>query len=371
MENGTLIVGSGTGADLVLQDKGVSRMHVELALMAEGVRVRDLGSTNGTFVGDARIEAVTLRPPAEIRIGRTRIELLSADVPAPELASERTRFGALVGASAAMRKLFGILERVTSTDTPLLIEGEPGTGKTEAALAVHRASHRAQGPLVVIDIESIAARGALLEMIARGAGGTAVLERIEAAPAWLAAELVAVCEKRERGELDVRPIATSRADLRELVGEGSFRRDLYFHLAGVRVVVPPLRERREDLGMLVRDIAGQMIKDPMQLADAELATAMSHDFPGNVRELRRVIEKALLMSAHAAEPDAPIPWSSDSEELAALPFKEAKDRLLDAFERQYVQRLLQRHDGNVSRAAQEAGLGRNHLTALAKKHGLK
>jgi DNA-binding NtrC family response regulator len=375
LEGGTLVIGSHADADLTLTDKTVSRYHAELALMTEGVRVRDLKSTNGTFVGSSRLESVVLEPAAEIRVGRTRIELLPADVPAPDVPSESTRFGVLVGATPAMRRLFGILERVAGTDVPLLIEGEAGVGKTEAARSVHAASPRAAGPFAILDVGSGLRDGEATTTFESAREGTLVIDRIDQVTSPVAAELVAALERREKGELDVRVIATSRSDLRERVEAGAAPRDLYFHVASVRVVLPPLRERIDDLPRLVRDLTSSLGYDEISMTAQDLAPLRNHDFPGNVRELARVIEETLVRSQRPSSPPPPPtgerPRAHVTDELAEIPFKEAKERLVDAFEREYVARLLERHDGKLSRAAQDAGLDRNYLARLAKKHNLR
>ena len=376
LEHGSLIIGSGSSADLRITERTISRAHAELALLSEGVRVRDLGSTNGTFLGDSRIDSVLVRPPAEIRVGRARIELLAADVPAPDMVSERTRFGHLVGESRAMRAVFAVLERVASSDTPVLIEGETGTGKTTAALSLHEASPRAQGPLVTLEAAGGIERFEIPAAFARAAGGTIVIERIDDAPARIVDEIVISLEKRERGELDVRPLTTSRADLRERVSAGALRRDVFFHLCGVRIVLPTLSERLEDLVVLVRDISASVVPGGVTLSGAELGQLLSGVvLDGNVRGLRRLVERALAMDAARADAPSPSPNAAPvvpaADALVDLPFKDAKEKLLDAFERQYVAALLDRHDGNVSRAASEAGIARQHLAALAKKHGIR
>lgn len=375
LDGGTLVIGSHPDAGLVLGDPTVSRYHAELSLLAEGVRVRDLKSTNGTFVGSSRVESIVVEAGTEVRVGKTRIELLPADVPAPDVPSERTRFGGLVGSSPAMRRLFGVLERVAGTDAPLLIEGEPGTGKSEAARAVHEASHRASKPFAVLDLGAPLPDGAVTATFEAAATGTLLLDRIDEVSAPMAAELVANLERCERGELDVRVIASSRTDLRARVEAGAVRRDLYFHLAAVRLVIPPLRDRREDIPRLVRDIVDSLGYSGVALSTTELAPLRGHDFPGNVRELRRLIEQTLITTSpnQTAETDEVAgPWNGHvTTEMSHLPFKEAKERLVDAFEREYVQRLLARHDGNLSRAANEAGLDRNYLARLAKKHGIR
>jgi len=371
LEQGTLLVGSHPEADLVITDGTVSRYHAELALLPEGVRVRDLKSTNGTFIADSRIESAIVAPGSEVRIGRTRLELLPADVPMPQAPSERVSFGRLVGAARPMRQLFGLLEKVAATDAPVLIFGEPGVGKSEAARAVHEASARRGAPYVEIDLRGGIGAHAIGEEMARANGGTVVLDHVDEAPVAIQDALAAALDKRERGALDVRAIALARTDLRDRVEAGALRRDLWFSLASVRVSIPPLRERREDLPRLVRDLVASTGYPDVGLSAAELGALRGHDFPGNVRELRRMIEETLLRSQRPSRPPPPPNAVQVTEDLVQLPFKEAKEQLLDAFEKRYIDNLLERHDGNVSRAAAEAGVDRNHLARLAKKHGLR
>jgi DNA-binding NtrC family response regulator len=369
LAQGTLVIGSHPEADLTLTDATVSRYHAELALLAEGVRVKDLRSTNGTFVGDSRIESAVVPPGSEIRLGKTRIELLPADLPVPDAPSEATRFGRLVGASAAMRRLFGQLERVAATDVPVLLHGEPGAGKSEAARAIHEASARAGGPLACVDLAATAP--ALIEPTLVGAaGGTLLVERLDEATAPAQDALAAALDRRERERIDVRLLSTARSDPRTLVEQGILRRDLWFHLAAVRIEIPPLRERLEDLPRLVHAILDDLGHPELRLGAAELGQLRGQRWDGNVRQLRRTLEEMLLRSAPPQRPSAP-PGQPVESELARLPFKEAKDRLLEAFERGYVAQLLERAGGNISRAAAEAGIDRNHLARLAKKHGLR
>ena len=369
LEAGTLVIGSHPDADLQVSERTVSRFHAELSLLADGVRVRDLESRNGTFVGDSRIESVIVQPPAEVTVGKTRIELVPADLPAPAATPEQTRFGSLVGRSPSMRKAFGVLESAVSLEAPVLIEGEAGTGKSVAARALHDASPRSSGPFIVYDATAPAMP--LPKAVKRAAGGTLVLDRLEAIGSSAAHQLVAVLDRRERGEIDLRPLGLSRVDLRRRVEEGALRRDLYFHVAAVRVVLPPLRERREDLPLLVAELAQRLGHAGLGLGDEELAPLRHHDFRGNVRELAHLVERSLSESVASQRRSAPPPPPPPPEGLSDLPFKEAKEQLVDAFERRYVASLLERHDGNVSRAAQEAGLDRNYLARLARKHGLR
>ncbi len=374
LESGTMTIGSHHEADLTLSDKAVSRYHAEVALLSEGVRVRDLKSTNGTFFGSSRIESLVLTPAAEFKVGRTRIEVLPADVPAPDVPSESTRFGALVGATPLMRRLFGVLERVSASEVPVLLEGEPGVGKSEVARAIHDASSRREAPFAVLDAGASIPEGGVADTFRAAAGGTVVVDRIDQVSAPVASELVQVLEARERGELDVRVLATSRSDMRERVEAGAAPRDLYYHVASVRLVIPPLRDRKDDLPRLIREIAQSLGHADFNLTLEELAPLRAHDFPGNVRELVRHLEQSFAAEGTPSQPPPP-PTASQAaavgEDLSGIPFKEAKEKLVDAFEREYVARLLDRHDGNVSRASAEAGLDRNYLARLAKKHGLR
>jgi DNA-binding NtrC family response regulator len=271
-----------------------------------------------------------------------------------------------------MRRLFGVLERVAGTDAPVLLEGEPGVGKSEAARAIHDASPRAAAPFAVLDAGTSIPEGGVAETFRAASGGTVVIDRIDQVSAPVASELVQVLEARERGELDVRVLATSRSDMRERVEAGAAPRDLYYHVASVRLVVPPLRERKDDLPRLIRELAAQLGHADFNLTLEELAPLRAHGFPGNVRELVRHLEQSFASEGRPSQPPPP-PGAADleREDLAGVPFKEAKERLVDAFERQYVASLLDRHGGNVSRASAEAGLDRNYLARLAKKHNLR
>jgi transcriptional regulator of acetoin/glycerol metabolism len=281
-----LRVGSREENDLVLDDDAVSRIHFEILVDESGHRLRDLGSTNGTFVDGFRAADIHLKPSCTITAGVTTIhfELLDAEADLP--LSEGERFGPLVGRSAAMRNLFATLERVAATDTTVLIQGESGTGKELIAEAIHGASgSRADGPFVVFDCGAIA--GTLLESelfghekgaftgalsdragcLEEADGGTLFLDEIGELPIELQPKLLRAVERRElrrvgsnrTQKFDVRIIAATNRDLSAEVNRGSFRADLYYRLAVVRLEVPPLRARPEDIPVLVEHLLSALL----------------------------------------------------------------------------------------------------------------
>jgi len=369
-EGGTFSIGSSPDADLVLTEGTVSRLHAELALLPHGVRVKDLGSTNGTFVGGTRIEGAIVDVGTELGIGRARIEILSTDVAAPELPSELLRFGDLVGAGIAMRRVFGQLDRAASVRTPVWVFGETGTGKTAVARALHDASPRPDAPFVVVDLDPSTPPDILGGALHAARGGTLVLERIDETTARVQDAVLQILALHERAGNQVRFIATSTRDPRIAVEAGSLRREIVFHLGAIRIELVPLRERLEDLPRLVETLAAQLGHPGMRLSSAELAALRSQSLAGNVRELRRTIE-ATLVRAHAPRVSESVLPAIDDSALGRMPFKDAKSKLLDAFERHYVEQLLDRADGNVSRAADQAGMDRSYFSQLAKKHGLR
>jgi DNA-binding NtrC family response regulator len=267
-------VGSAPGADLVLTDRTVSRVHFEIGVSAEGFLLRDLGSTNGTYLEGYRVREVFLRDGARLGVGQTLIEFgLDEREREVELSAQHT-FGPLAGADPSMRRLFATLTRIAPTDATVLIEGETGTGKELVAQAIHQHSRRRDGPFVVVDASSLPAtlieselfgheKGAFTgaTLAKAGAfeeadGGTVFLDELGELPLELQPKLLRVLEAREVRRIgsahaprrvDVRVIAATNRDLRRLINQGLFRADLYYRLAVVSVLLPPLRERPGDI----------------------------------------------------------------------------------------------------------------------------
>jgi two-component system, NtrC family, response regulator GlrR len=385
-------IGHQEANDVVLDDPTVSRFHCEILLDDGAARVRDLDSRNGTFVDGTRIGEAWLRDGAELRLGRTglRARLEAERVEQP--LSERSELGSLYGESVAMRAVFSLIEKAAPTDATVLLEGETGTGKEGAAEAIHQLSARREKPLVVVDCAAIPAglleselfghdKGAFTGAIARrtGAfaeadGGTVFLDEIGELPLELQPKLLRFLERREirrvgtnhMERVDVRVIAATHRDLRSAVNRHAFRADLYFRLSVVRVTLPPLRERLDDVPLLARQLLRRMRAGGAgveNLLRPEFLRALQlHSWPGNVRELRNYLERCLVFEQQMpiGDGDAPEPAS----------FSQARQRAIDAFERQYLLQLIAAHGGKVTQAAQEAGVGRAHLYRLLHKHGL-
>ncbi len=406
VESGTTMLGTHPNNDVVLTDNTVSRYHLELQVRQDGLKIKDLDTTNGTKHGGTRVGSIVVTGAAHLRLGKhTEVELVPTDQTVELPQFEGDRFGSVLGASTPMRKLFSLLSRMSATDATLLLEGETGTGKEAIAEAVHQRSSRANGPLVVVDCGAIPRELIASELFGHikgsftGAGtdksglveaadgGTLFLDEIGELGLDLQPQLLRVLEKREvrrvgdtRGtKVDIRIVAATNRDLREMVKQGTFREDLYFRLAVVKAVVPPLRERPDDIPMLAHHFARQIGRGAFDLPGPLIEKFRAHAWPGNVRELRNVVERAMslgdsgLPTSAGAAPIAPVPSGglAADEDMLDLPFKEAKGQLIESFERAYLQHLLGKHGGNISQAANEAGIDRNYIHRLIKKYNIR
>ncbi|MGZ6143485.1 MAG: sigma 54-interacting transcriptional regulator, partial [Myxococcales bacterium] len=318
-------VGSHPLNDLVLEDPTVSRFHCEIRLSPEGARVRDLGSLNGTLVDGVPVGEAFLRSGSLLRLGNAVLRFDYGTGENPLLLSTRDRFGSLVGGSVAMRAAFALLERASASDATVLLEGETGTGKGQAAQAIHAASARKGKPLVVVDCAAIPAslieselfgheKGAFTGADQRragafetAAGGTLFLDEIGELPADLQPKLLRVLEDREFRPVgasavkksEVRVLAATNRDLRAEVNAGRFRADLYFRIAVLKIALPPLSQRLDDMPLLVEQLLGSLGATPEQkaslLAPRFVQLLQSGAWPGNVRELRNYLERCLVL----------------------------------------------------------------------------
>jgi len=397
----SLSVGSAEGNDLVIADPTVSRYHLELRRGEEGVRVIDHGSTNGTRYEGARIERGTVPPGARLSLGHTTIRVDDGARITLELL-EGDELAGLRGRTAVMRRLMARVGKAARAEMPALLVGESGTGKERVARALHEESRRRSGPFVTVDCGALSPALVASELFGhekgaftgadrqhvgafeRAHGGTLFLDEIGELGAELQPALLGVLERgrfrrvggRKEVEADVRVVAATHRDLRAEVNEGSFRLDLYYRLAVVVLELPPLRARLEDVPLLVEHFLREAGHDGAvgEVFSADAMTALcQHRWPGNVRELRNVVEATLAMGETPALHAADLPAEGDAalnDALLTQPYKDARRLLLDAFERRYVQRLLERNDGNVSAAAREGRMDRTYLIKLKQRHEL-
>lgn len=403
-ERREILVGSAPDADLVIDDPTVSRAHAHLAFDGVGYRLTDLESKNGTWIDGVRIERAWVGSGASLRFGRASVTF-SLDEETVEVALSRDdRFGDLLGQSHRMREIFALLSRVAGSDVSVLVEGESGTGKELAAEALHLHSSRRGGPFVVFDCSAVApdlieselfghVRGAFTGAVRSRAGvleqahgGTLFLDEIGEMPLDLQPKLLRCLEKGEyrpvggddRKNTDVRVIAATNRRLTEAVEAGDFRQDLYYRLAVVSVQLPPLRHRAEDIPLLVRHFLSETDRPAAEVGFETMARLQGHPWPGNVRELKNYVARAVVLSEHGrletrhlAGPEA-APAAADAPAVdESLPFKDAKARLVEAFERRYWSRLLEASEGNVSEAARRGGIHRKSLEYLLRKLDLR
>lgn len=377
---GRITVGSAPGNDVVIDHPTVSRRHLELSTEGESLYVKDLQSKNGTRLAGSRIGEAFVSIGHVLLVGVVELRLEDGDQP------EAVKFGGLEAVSPLMREAIEHLSPLASKTTPVLIEGELGTGHETAARALHLGGPRAERPFELVDCKTATpaslfghSRGAVPGVdrerpgaLTRAAGGTVFFDAVETLPIELHQPLLRALQDgmvRRFGDgqqfiIDVRIVSGATAPL-----TGS---DLFKYLAADRVRLPALRERLQDLPLLVRHIletlgprARGFVLSPETLTQLE-----AHHWPGNVRELHDFIEKALALG----DLSSPAATLGDEDEAPATPatldYKQAREEALTSFEREYVAHLLRTFDGNVSKASREAGLDRAYLHRLIKRHGL-
>ena len=417
IERERVTVGRSVICDLTLADKAVSGTHFEVEAHEKGFLLRDLGSTNGTFVGDLQVKEVWIKPGTVVRVGQSHLkfepEKGTVDI---ELSNDEA-FHGMMGRSVRMREIFATLAKIAPTELTVLVRGETGTGKELIARAVHSASRRATGPLVVQDCSAIPKdliestlfgheRGAFTGATDRhrgsfeqADGGTIFLDEIGELDLTLQPKLLRVLESREikrvggdrQVPVDVRVVAATNRDLRQMVNEGTFREDLYYRLSVVQIELPSLRDRPDDVPLLAEaflaDVSKRRFPDGEQtlsFAPDAIRRLTAYPWPGNIRELKNTVERggslcdesvltvADLMPGAPRTPP-PMMGGGSAERFVEenVPFKEAKQAILDEFEAAYLKSLLDKNAGNITRSAKAAGLTRYHLRELAKKYGVR
>jgi transcriptional regulator with GAF, ATPase, and Fis domain len=408
-------IGKVEGNDVVLPDETVSRVHCEILRDQKGHLLRDLNSTNGTFLDGAEIREAYIRAGSVITVGTVQLKFQPYEERIEILPSERDSLGELVGGSLRMREIFGLVERIAPTEATVLIEGETGTGKDLVARTMHSLSRRKGGPFIVVDCGAVA--GTLIESelfghekgaftgasaTRQGAfelanGGSLFLDELGELSLELQPKLLRVLEQREIRrvggnrtiKIDIRVMAATKRDLQREVQQGKFREDLFFRLAVVPIRMPSLRERKEDLPLLVRSFLTRIDGgQPRELDESAMSALVAHDWPGNVRELRNVLERGVYLAPGAQPvklvslPGQSMPDGIESGPSstgtaaaggafdAALSYRDNKERWENDFEKRYLTWLMDRAQGNISRAAREADMDRKYLHKLLKKHAI-
>ncbi len=406
-------VGTAHANDLRLSDDTVSRHHCEIVARGDCYAVRDLGSTNGTYIDGVRVFEAPLATGAHVFIGDSVLAFQPTQTWTPIDEPQIEHFGELYGASPLMRGIFSLLEKVASVSLTCLLVGETGTGKEIAARAVHEFSNRANGPFVILDCGAVNEnlieaelfgheRGAFtgadrsrIGAFERAHGGTIFLDEIGELPLELQPKLLRVLERKEvtrigagdATEVDVRVVAATHRDLGGMVDAATFREDLLYRLAEVVVRMPPLREHREDIPLLASRILAHLDGPRRTLGPDALAHLLDQNWPGNVRELRNIVRRAAALSsaivlqrdsfarlehvrptgkppAEAIPPSAEATSSGDATEIISL--RDARR----VSEREYLRRLVASSGGDLDRAARLAGLHRKSLDRLLRQYGM-
>ncbi len=400
----SLKIGKAPDNDVVIDHPTVSRNHLIVRRQGDQFLVQDLASTNGTFVDGAQIREAFLRAGALLEVGDVQMRFQPQVRPLEVSPASNDRLGDLVGKSLPMRQIFALIQRIASTDSTLLLIGETGCGKGAASRTVHKLSPRATGPFVVFDCASVSEnlieselfgheKGSFTGAVAQRVGclerannGTLFLDEIDDLPLDLQPKLLRALEDREFRRLgqstaptkfDARVIAASKKDLWTETQAGRFREDLYFRLSVFTVTLPSLRDRKEDIPILVDALAGAPLWN--RLVEKQRDQFTGHTWPGNVRELRNAVERLkhvadipeLASESFLKEYSGPAaPQGETLPVNYAGEFKDSKEELVRAFEREYLTRMLAKTRGNIAKAARDAALDRKHLYSLLHKYGL-
>jgi DNA-binding NtrC family response regulator len=423
-------VGSDPLCDMVLTDPTTSRRHCEIHVSTEGFLLQDLGSTNGTFVDELRLGEVFLDDGVLIRVGNSLLRF-HAERPRLELPTLSTSVRSkLIGSSPSIQAIFEQIKKVAPTDLSVVIEGETGTGKELVASAIHAHSRRMGKPFVVFDCSAFpptlieselfghdkgafsGAIGVHKGVFERANGGTIFFDELGEMDVEFQAKFLRALEsgevRRVGGEktfhVDVRVVAATNRSLEQMISERRFRQDLFYRLAKVRLNLPPLRERPDDIAALVDYFLVDSQRDglrPVPLVTPEAMDVLrAYLWPGNIRELRNIVERAAALceggritgdylrqelgmvgpgagplpepalAAGAEAPHEALLPDGDPDDDSTIPLRDAKELVVGEFEKRYLVRLLEKHNQNISRAARDAQIDRRHFYRLLKKYEL-
>jgi DNA-binding NtrC family response regulator len=441
-------IGSMDDNDVVLGDDTVSRYHCRIAQEDNGYVLVDQRSTNGTFVNKVRIREAFLKPGSIVSVGQSQLRFNAREEEVEIVPSRADHCAGLIGGNPRMREIYSIIEKIAPTATTVVIDGETGTGKEVVAQAIHSLSPRARNDLVVFDCGAVPPNlieselfghekgsftGAVMTrqgLFEQADGGTLFLDELGELPLDLQPKLLRALEQREvrrvgsakASKVDVRIIAATNRNLEDEVRAGRFRQDLFYRLSVVRLHLPALRDRVDDIPLLIQHFLenGAFNRKPnapsvRTVARDAMAALQIYPWPGNVRELVNVVERAVsfcdsdsielhdlpdyVRSARppptrepsqpgrrtstlplgtatvgaglAASTNTPAPTPPDELFAEGVTFKDAKERWVASFERDYILRLLRRNNGNISHAARAADIDRKYFRKLMKKYDVE
>ncbi len=398
---GRVLIGQSPACAVRLADPAVSRRHAAFDIVDGSLRLTDLGSTNGTFVNGVRAREVALAGGETVHVGSDVFRLEPGGDSVEQTTELQSSFGRFVGASPEIRRLYPTMRRIAASDIPVVIEGETGTGKEVLAEALHEQGVRSAGPFVVFDCTTVAAslmeaalfgheRGSFTGALTSSPGlfeqadkGTLFIDEIGDLDPALQPKLLRAIERAEVRRIggqkwtsvNVRVLAATRRDLDREVQAGRFRDDLFFRLAVGRIELPPLRNRRKDISLLATHFWRELGGDPSALTGDLINRLEDYDWPGNVRELRNAIARRIALGDLSKPSKAPTSTSASTSvdpiqsiiDLE-LPFPIARDKVIALFEQRYVDQVLSRHAGNVTRAAHASGVGRRYFQTIRGRY---
>jgi DNA-binding NtrC family response regulator len=438
-------IGSMEDNDVVIGDDTVSRYHCRITQEDNGYVLIDQRSTNGTFINKVRIREAFLKPGSIVSVGQSQLRFNAREEEVEITPSPSDRCAGLIGGNARMREIYSIIEKIAPTATTVVIDGETGTGKEVVAQAIHSLSPRSRNDLVVFDCGAVPPNlieselfghekgsftGAVMTrqgLFEQADGGTLFLDELGELPLDLQPKLLRALEQREvrrvgsakAAKVDVRIIAATNRNLEDEVRAGRFRQDLFYRLSVVRLHLPALRDRTDDVPLLIQHFleTGAFNRKPNAppvrgVSREALFALQAYPWPGNVRELVNVVERAVSFCDHdliqlsdlpdyirsaktpppreiqprraatspmsrdsaplvSMNPNAPPPTPPDELLAEGVTFKDAKERWVAAFERDYILQLLRRNNGNISHAARAADIDRKYFRKLMKKYDIE
>ncbi|MDB4957459.1 MAG: Formate hydrogenlyase transcriptional activator [Myxococcales bacterium] len=433
-------IGSMEDNDIVLNDDTVSRYHCKIIQDDTGYVLIDNRSTNGTFINKVRVREAFLKPGSALAVGQSQLKFNAREEEVQITPSRSDHCGQLIGGNAKMREIYSIIEKIAPTATTVVIDGETGTGKEVVAQSIHSLSPRAKHELVVFDCGAVPPNlieselfghekgsftGAMMTrtgLFEQADGGTLFLDELGELPIDLQPKLLRALEQREvrrvgatkPQKVDVRIIAATNRNLEDEVKAGRFRQDLFYRLSVVRLHLPSLHDRADDIPLLVQHFleTGHYNRKPAApkvsgIARDAMQALQHYPWPGNVRELVNVIERAVSFCDHelielsdlpdyvrtakaapvkdhatpkvraqtapvvSMDPSAPAPSPPPELTAEGVTFKDAKERWVASFERDYILQMLRRHGGNISHAARDADIDRKYFRKLMKKYDIE